>query len=60
LSFPKLFGSGKRGHQKKGGDNQIGYHLPGWGGVLLGKLNPSRLKIILYHPLNFTGTKISQ
>jgi hypothetical protein len=25
--------------QKKGGDNQIGHHLPGWGGVLLGKLN---------------------
>jgi hypothetical protein len=30
------------GHQKKGGDNQIGYHLPGWGGVLLGKLNTSK------------------
>jgi hypothetical protein len=23
----------------KGGGNQVGYHLPGWGGVLLGKLN---------------------
>ena len=26
------------GIKKKGGDNQIGHHLPGWGGVLLGKL----------------------
>jgi hypothetical protein len=27
------------GTNKKGGDNQVGYHLPGWGGVLLSKLN---------------------
>jgi hypothetical protein len=35
------FGGGLKGdrRQKKGGDNQIGHHLPGWGGVLLGKLN---------------------
>jgi hypothetical protein len=31
--------------QKKGGESQIGRHLPGWGGVLLGKLNESKQMI---------------
>jgi hypothetical protein len=65
LNFPKLSGSETSGYQKKGGDNQIGYHLPGWGGVLLGKLNPSRLKITLMvrktEPApTLTGTKTNQ
>jgi hypothetical protein len=39
----QLFHKSCRENQKKGGDNQTGHHLPGWGGVLLGKfdkLNP--------------------
>ena len=42
---------------KKGGDNQVGYHLPGWGGVLLGKLIKQKPIIALKTPLSTTGTK---
>jgi len=44
---------GKGAAIKKGGDNQAGYHLPGWGGVLLGKLNKSKLNNTFRASKNF-------
>jgi hypothetical protein len=44
-------------HKIKGGDNQIGHHLPGWGGVLLGKLNKRKLIISFENCLRTLGTR---
>src|SRR5258708_37433607 len=42
---------------KMGGDNQPGHHLPGWGGVLLGKLNKPEPIIAFDHSRKATVTK---